>query len=120
MYEDLIKDPHLPVLRKDKAFPAVLTFDKHKPIAGACKFAYFGDANIPVFLNAGSNKVCIKEAFYIARQTGHQRIYDPAKQAAVLTNEINCSRWANALMVMVYQFIKEENGKRGEPPFSIP
>ena len=119
-FEELVEDPYMPPLLTDKSFPAILKFDKSSRIPGGCKFAYFGESNIPIFANATSNKICLKEAYYIARETGNRVAYDPAKQGEMLTSEVKCSKWANALMSLVYDFIKAEHKKRGEPPFPIP
>jgi hypothetical protein len=108
------------VLDTERKFSATLTFEKSKDNVGACKYAYFGESSAPIFLGSESNKVCIKEAFYIAPETGHHLIYDGPKQGELLMGEINCARWANALMRLVYDFIKDEDAKRGKPSFPIP
>ena len=47
-----------------------------------------------------------------------RKIYDGAKQAELLTVELNCIGWASALMLCVYEFIDKNLGQT--PPFDIP
>ena len=101
------------------AFAAVLKFKKGNPVSGACKQAYFGESSIPIFWPHPSTKVCIKEGFHLAPQSGNRIPLDPPKQAQVLSIDMNCARWANAMMKMVYDFIVKENEKRGQPSFVI-
>ena len=119
-FQELLADPKMPVVQTYKKFPATLVFEKNKLTYGACKYAYFGEASVPIFEGSSSKKICVKEAFYIARETGHRMIYDGPQQGKLLTSEINCARWANALMCMVNEFISFENMKIGAPPFSVP
>ena len=108
-------------LPNDKdTFTVVLKFKKENPIAGACKFAYFGESSTPIFWPSPSTKICIKEASHIAPQTENRILYDAAKQAEILTTEMNCSRWANPMMKLAYDFVERENEKHGELPFPIP
>jgi hypothetical protein len=119
--KQLISNPKASILLKDKAFPAVLTFNSEKSVAGACKLAYFGQTDKQLFSHSSCLDVCIKQAFYIDRVTAAQRVYDGPKQGEILTVEINCLRWASALMHIVYEFMEREDTNRGtKPSFPIP
>jgi hypothetical protein len=115
----LIKKSKGPILVTEKAFPAVLTFSVENPVAGACKLAYFRRTNKPIFPDSTSIDICIKQAFYLDRATAARLLYEGPRQAEVLTTEINCSRWASALMCLVYEFMEKADKLRGKPPFSI-
>jgi Alpha-kinase family len=119
--DKLVDDPKGAILLTEKAFPATLTFTTENPIAGACKLAYFGQTDKPVFDNSTSLDVCIKEAFGVDPISAKRIVYDGPKQGELLTVEINCSRWASALMRLVYEFMERENGSLGtKPPFKVP
>ena len=119
--DKLIANPKGPILLTKKAFPATLTFTSANPIAGACKLAYFGQTDKPVFDNSTSLNVCIKEAFGIDPVSAKREVYDGPKQGELLTIEINCSRWASALTRLVYEFMERKNTTYGaEPPFKVP
>jgi hypothetical protein len=49
-----------------------------------------------------------------------RKIYDGAKQAELLTMELNCIGWASALMLCVYDFINNQRNQVGIPTFEIP
>jgi hypothetical protein len=117
---ELIANPKAPVLLTDKTFNATLTFTSENPVAGACKIAYFGQTDRPVFDNSTSLNVCIKQAFTVD-SAAKRLVYDGPKQGEQLSIEINCSRWASALMHLVYQFTEREDRIRGtKPPFEVP
>ena len=119
--DNLIADPRGSILFTERAFTTTLTFTSSNPIAGACKLAYFGQTEKPMFSNSASLKVCVKQAFGIDPNTAKRVVYDGPKQGELLTTEINCSRWASALMCRVYEFMDRENKSYGvEPPFEVP
>jgi hypothetical protein len=118
--DHLIAKPKAPVLLVNKGFPIILTFNTNDPISGACKVAYFGHTNKPVFPGSESLAVCVKQAFCNSRTSDSRIIFEGPKQAELLTTEINCSRWASALMHLVYEFMERENQTRGKPPFPVP
>ena len=47
-------------------------------------------------------------------------VFDNQKQAELLTTEINCLRWARALMGLVYEFLDTQVNVKGPPPAPIP
>jgi hypothetical protein len=67
-----------------------------------------------------STHVCIKHCWYPCKSSGACLAYDNPTQVAKLSSEINCLRWASALMGLVYDFIVEQCGSLGDPPFEIP
>jgi hypothetical protein len=82
---------------------------------GNFKIAFPGYTSVPIF--GSSTKVCIKQSFFMDPKSQARQIYDGAKQAELLTVELNCIGWASALMLCVYEFID----KKGQtPPFDIP
>jgi len=92
---------------------------KAKPKYGAFKQAIFGYFDNPVLWN--STSVAIKQSFYISQTTGARVLYDKHTQLKKLTTELNCLRWASALMGMVYSFIDEYKTTNGlSPSFTIP
>jgi hypothetical protein len=82
-----------------------------KPKYGAFKQAIFGYVDRPVLWN--STSVAIKQCFYISPSTGTRVLYDKHSQLTKLTAELNCLRWASALMGIVYNFIDEHKATNG-------
>ena len=92
---------------------------KAKPKYGAFKQANFGYVDCPALWN--STSVAIKQCFYTSPSTGIRVLYDKHSQLTKLTAELNCLRWASALMGMVYNFIDEHETSSGlSPSFLIP
>ena len=94
---------------------------KGKPKYGAFKQAIFGYLDRPVLWT--STSVAIKQRFYISPTTGTRVLYDKHTQLKKLTTELNCLRWASALMGLVYDFINEHkssNAQAVSPSFVIP
>jgi len=94
-----------------------------KPKYGAFKQAIFGYVDRPAFGN--STSVAIKQCFYTSPSTGTRVLYDKHTQLTKLTAELNCLRWASALMGLVYSFINEHNttnlnGLSPSESFAIP
>jgi hypothetical protein len=85
---------------------------------GGFKRAAFGHSNVPIF--GGSTHVCIKQCWYQCKTSGDRLPYDNPTQVVKLSSEINCLRWASALMELVYDFISEATALCGTPPFEIP
>lgn len=85
-----------------------LMYDPHaKQIYGSFKCTSFGrlpvDDSEPIFGNTPS--VAIKQCWYRANIIGNRIVHDNHTQIVKLTAEINCLRWASALMDLVYKFI---------------
>ena len=84
-----------------------------KPKYGAFKQTIFGYVDRPALWN--STSVAIKQCFYTAPQasigttTGRRILYDKHTQLTKLTAELNCLRWASALMGLVYNFIDDQS-----------
>ena len=58
---------------------------------------------------------------YISLTTDTRVLYDKHTQLKKLTTELNCLRWASALMGLVYNFIKEHKSSNAvSPSFVIP
>jgi hypothetical protein len=94
---------------------------KGKPKYGAFKQAVFGYLDRPVLWTQSSTSVVIKQSFYISPTTGARVLYDKHTQLKKLTTELNCLRWASALMGLVYTFINEHKTTNGlSPSFAIP
>ena len=91
-----------------------------KPKYGAFKQTVFGYLDRPALWN--STSVAIKQCFYLS--SGTRVLHDKHSQLTKLTAEINCLRWASALMGLVYDFINEHKVTDGRlspsPPFHIP
>ena len=91
-----------------------------KPKFGAFKQAIFGYVDRPALWN--STSVAIKQCFYKS-SSGTRVLYDKHFQLMKLTAELNCLRWASALMGLVYNFIneyEETNGLSPSESFPIP
>jgi Alpha-kinase family len=85
---------------------------------GSFKKAFFGYTSHPVV--GDRLYVCIKHCWYSgAPGSGQRMIYDNATQVSKLTSEMNCLRWASALMDLVYKFV-EQNIEMIDPPQLIP
>ena len=91
---------------------------KAKPKYGAFKQAIFGYFDQPVLWN--STSVAIKQSFYVSLSSGARVLYDKHTQLKKLTTELNCLRWASALMGLVYSFIDEYKTTNGPSSFEIP
>jgi hypothetical protein len=97
-----------------------LIYNPHAaPKYGAFKRASFGHLSSPIF-SGGSTSVCIKQCWYLCRASGASLVYDNHTQITKLSAEINCLRWAAALMGIVYDFINKYTKIHGEPSFMIP
>jgi hypothetical protein len=88
------------------------------PKYGSFKRASFGHLSCPIF--SGSTSVCIKQCWYLCKASGARLVYDNRTQITKLSAEINCLRWAAALMGIVYDFIDKYTKIHGEPSFIIP
>jgi hypothetical protein len=93
-----------------------------KPKYGAFKQTIFGNVD-----HGGhsalwnSTSVAIKQCFYTSPSTSTRVLYDKHTQLTKLTAELNCLRWASALMGIVYNFIDEHKATNGlSPSFLIP
>ena len=75
------------------------------PKYGAFKRAFFGRLSRPVIAN--SNAVCIKQCWYTCKASGARLVYDNLTQVTKLSAEINCLRWASALMGIDYDFVNK-------------
>jgi Alpha-kinase family len=96
-----------------------LLYDPHaKPIYGTFKSALFGQLDEPILGDATS--VVIKQCWYKANGTGNHVVLDNHTQVVKLTAEINCLRWASALMGLVYNFTTSFIREHSPPRFSIP
>jgi hypothetical protein len=94
---------------------------KAKPKYGAFKQAVFGYVDRPALWNLNSTSVAIKQCFYTSPSTGSRVLYDKHSQLTKITAELNCLRWASALMGMVYSFIDEHKTTNSiSPSFLIP
>lgn len=100
-----------------------LIYDPHaKQIYGSFKRTSFGrltaDDSEPVLGHTPS--IAIKQCWYRANVLGNRVVYDNHTQIVKLTAEINCLRWASALMDLVYDFIDLFLMEHDPPSFSIP
>jgi hypothetical protein len=94
---------------------------KAKPKYGAFKQAIFGNLDQLVLPSWSSMSVAIKQSFYTSPTTGARVLYDKHTQLKKLTTELNCLRWASALMGMVYSFIDDYKTTTGlSPSVTIP
>jgi Alpha-kinase family len=102
-----------------QAISTALIYNPHaSPKYGSFKRAFFGRLSIPVI--ADSTSVCIKQCWYLCKSSGNRLPYDNHTQISKLSSEINCLRWASALMEMVYDFIYSYIDMHGAPSFAIP
>ena len=93
---------------------------------GAFKKAQFGI--IHEFNKPTPTRICIKKCIHRSSSAVGPSVsslqaimvYDRCKQAELLTMEMNCSRWAKALMGMVYDFVRVGIALDGPPPQPIP
>jgi hypothetical protein len=98
---------------------ATLMYDPcAKLIYGAFKRASFGRLDEAVF--GDTTSVVIKQCWYMTNVTQNRVVHDNHTQIIKLTAEINCLRWASALMDLVYDFITSFTKEHGPPPFSVP
>ena len=106
---------------KDSEGPIALTMMYNPNVApkyGSFKRALFGHLSHPVF--SGSSSICIKQCWYPCKSSGSRLLYDNYTQITKLSAEINCMRWASALMGIVYDFMEKHIATYGEPAFVIP
>jgi hypothetical protein len=90
-----------------------------KPKYGAFKQAIFGYFDRPALWS--STSVAIKQTFYIKPTTGVRVLHDKHTQLKKISTELNCLRWASALMGIVYSFINDHKSTTGlSPSFQIP
>ena len=96
-----------------------LIYNPHAaPKYGTFKRATFGHLSCSIF--SDSTAVCIKQCWYLCKASGTRLAYDNHTQVTKLSAEINCLRWAAALMGLVYDFINKYTKIHGEPSFMIP
>ena len=88
------------------------------PEYGGFKRALFGHSSHPIISH--STSVCIKQCWYQCKASGAWLIYDSHTQITKISAEINCLRWASALMEITYDFINKHIKVHGEPSFMIP
>jgi hypothetical protein len=88
------------------------------PKYGGFKQALFGHLSRP--LSSGSTSICIKQCWYLCKASGGRLTYDNHTQITKLSAEINCLRWASALMGIVYDFVNKHVKMHGPPSFIIP
>jgi Alpha-kinase family len=85
---------------------------------GSFKKATMGHTNCRVV--GSSVSVCIKQCWYRAHPGGPRLAYDSATQVMKLSAELNCLRWASALMNLVYDFMNKYIKSHRPPTFKIP
>lgn len=90
------------------------------PKYGSFKRASFGHLSSSIFPGSESTSVCIKQCWYLCKASGVRLVYDNHTQITKLTAEINCLRWAGALMGIVYDYINNFIKVHGKPSFNIP
>ena len=90
------------------------------PKYGSFKRASFGHLGGSIFPGSESTSVCIKQCWYLCKASGIRLVYDNHTQIMKLSAEINCLRWAGALMGIVYDYIDNFTNLHGEPSFDIP
>ena len=101
---------------------------------GGFKIAAFGTSTTSLFESL-TQDICAKQTYHVmekvtvsdsARNGGSLVMkcidipHDSRKQFQNLTMEVACIVWAQALLDDVYDFIAEEVGRLGQPPFQIP
>ena len=91
---------------------------KAKPKYGAFKQTTFGYVDRPALWS--STSVAIKQSFYTSPSTGTRILFDKHSQLKKLAAELNCLRWASALMGLVYSFIDEHKKANDNSPFPFP
>ena len=92
-----------------------------KPKYGAFKQTIFGYFDRPALWS--STSVAIKQCFYMKSTTGQsvRVLHDKHTQLKKLSTELNCLRWASALMGIVYSFINDHKSTTGlSPSFQVP
>ena len=91
-----------------------------KYIYGSFKRTSFGRLPVDETVLGNTPSVAIKQCWYEANNAaGYRIVHDNHTQIVKLTAEINCLRWASALMQLVYDFIASFTTEQ-DPPFSIP
>jgi hypothetical protein len=119
-FTDLVDNPNPYNILQDSSTPVrcTLIFDPNgHPKFGGFKRAVLGHTSLPAI---GSTRVCIKQCFYRNSGSTEKHLYDNTLQIKKLSGEINCIRWATAIMRLVYDFVDSELEARGPPPFDIP
>ena len=91
-----------------------------KPKYSAFKQALFGHLDCAALGPRDSNSVVIKQCWYTCPATGSRFTYDNHTQVTKLTGEINCLRWALALMGLVYDHIDNYTKLHGPVPLTVP
>jgi hypothetical protein len=120
-FSGLINQAHPFDAIKDCEGPTALTLiynPNAAPKYGGFKRALFGHLGRSVI--SSSTSVCIKQCWYLCKASGARLVYDNLTQITKLSAEINCLRWASALMGIVYSFVDKHITMHGEPPFLIP
>lgn len=96
-----------------------LSYDsKAKPSFGAFKRVFLGRTSDLTLV--GSIQICLKQCFYRNPLTEKKHLYDSSLQTSKLVGELNCIRWANGLLDLVYDFVKSASRRHGLPTFPIP
>ena len=106
---------------KDCSGPTISTLmydHSAKPKYGAFKQALFGHLDRAAL--GHTNAVVIKQCWYTCPATGSRFTYDNHTQVTKLTGEINCLRWASALMGLVYDHIDDYTRLHGPVSLTIP
>ena len=106
---------------KDCEGPTALTLiynPNATPKYGGFKRVLFGHLGRPVI--SSSTSICIKQCWYSCNASDAHLVYDNLTQITKLSAEINCLRWASALMGIVYDFVDKHIATHGKPPFLIP
>ena len=83
------------------------------PKYGGFKMALFSHLGHPVI--SDSTSVCIKQCWYLCKVSWACLLYNNPTQIVKLSAEINCLRWASALMGMVYDFVDKHIQMHGQP-----
>jgi hypothetical protein len=99
--------------RQDTTWTKLLYLNR-EPLVGASKRAYFGKTHKRIFPGPGSTQVCIKKMYH------RDVTLDIASEIECLTVELNCLRWASALMGLIYNFMDKEDEIHGKPSFVVP
>jgi hypothetical protein len=98
------------------------------PLAGAFKSTWFGHTNMSIFDSGNSQlssrsasyPICIKQCHYANPGSRGRKLYGPADQLQRLATEVNCNRWAAALMMLVYDFMANSDADGRPVPFTVP
>ncbi|KIL58368.1 hypothetical protein M378DRAFT_86593, partial [Amanita muscaria Koide BX008] len=89
-----------------------------KPKKGTFKSSVEGFSSVTLF-QQDSLQICIKQG--ICQNPGSKPTrYDTWEEARILSVEINCIGWAQALLDLVYNFVAAALPACGEPPLPVP